>query len=334
VIHRTDRIQTLPYLPDPMAIGFALTVQPTGSALAGGTTVASVPFNGTWPEQGPIPLVLRPGPIGPPGVAPAANGLTVTLAPGTMLTLAYSATLDATKLGQLSHWNDVVARFGAGGVPQSVVNLATNGQMRVLTPARTLTFVHAVLRPKDAPDLAPSVSPFQERSAGATYVTLAGTVLLNGQDTARVDIEALWSEVEPRRRHPRRLDIDPPHRSRSVFERGVQRHVPLVSDGGGAEPGPENRIRRHQMQITRAQPGGHDAVLRVFSRRAHASPGEPDGVAAPSRLIVEEAELRGADAEVSDGTVVLHQGDFAAPYKARVVYADTFAILSDGTVQP
>ena len=179
-----DPTRPLP-LPDPAAAGLAA-------------------FQGRTPRV-PQLLVTRPWPAWPAvgakrarltagrrGDAPAMrwdatpNGdeLLVTLAPGDALTVEVSSTMQEGFPDQFA-----ARQF----LSEDAKLAAADGRHPLLTPARTVRFVHAVRKPINDPAGAFSVIRTPD-AMFATLVPIPDTLGVDAPSTARVDVMASWTE--------------------------------------------------------------------------------------------------------------------------------------------
>jgi hypothetical protein len=174
VIYPQDAVRT-PYLPDANAPGFAIH----GDALPNGTFNQA--FSGAWPEVKPMRVVLTEGDSTKiQAVGGNSNAVTLTLPPGARTSLTYSSTVASASVMELAQ--------------QQLSQAILKGQQPVLSPAREITFVHAVQQPKwpvlRGPDLLVS-----DRGPGETTALVQGPFSVDGPSTNHVDVVATWQEV-------------------------------------------------------------------------------------------------------------------------------------------
>ena len=178
----------LPYLPDPLAVGASFLNLP-GTVADSATPVA---FGGTWPDTQPFRLVLDEG-TGAPVFSESDRVLRVHLDKAEIVQVPLSCYLTADPasnpaniLSLMKIWSWIVEAGLA-----SLQKDATDGRMWLLTPPRTLTLVHAVQKPLIEPR-------FEDLRAGKklgdTFATLTDEFPISGKSTAKLDIEANWSE--------------------------------------------------------------------------------------------------------------------------------------------
>lgn len=210
VIHDTNDA-ILPYLPDVVSAGSAWVGLP-------GTTapVVVVPWSDRpWPDTPPHRFVLRAGTTSGSQVFPLTkpNGrpmLEVTLAPATEIQVKLSSALTPTGLNVMD------------SIDPSLRKAAIAGQLPLLSPAQTITLVHAVRKPIQAPTLTLqrllNRSSDDDRPHGSTWARLQGTVAAHAPSSAKVDVVGTWTEIidrgygpvlfEPRRSTAGSVPID------------------------------------------------------------------------------------------------------------------------------
>ena len=213
VVNAHDGIISTPYLPDPLASGVALLALP-GARPGGGdppalpvpahpdpVCVCHVAFTGDWPELESfrIRVADRPGTLDPetgvesfvsgrdpPQWDPAARVLTVFLARAEVAHVAFSTLPDETRLDWLGtlDWLDV-------DDSSDVHAYAKLGCHWLVSPARTLTLVHAVQQP-----LAPAALARAEalKKLGATVAAIGGRMQLDRASTGHVTLLASWTD--------------------------------------------------------------------------------------------------------------------------------------------
>jgi hypothetical protein len=180
----------VPYLPDLFARGAAFAGLP-GTAAG---TVVTVPFastTGPWPDARSVRLVLAAGSAAP--VLPtSADGaaLTVSVPKGWQVPVALSSYPAAGDLALMALWSWAPASFTGSAANQSA---ATDGQIWMLTPNRSLLLVHAVRQPNIAPQLTAGFAS-KRVNLGDTTANVTGGALVDWPSTDRVDVIANWSE--------------------------------------------------------------------------------------------------------------------------------------------
>lgn len=178
----------LPYLADPLATGVAIDGFP------GAQSFLSVQFSGSWPDVLPFRLSLTAGAEGMK-FDERSRVLTVGLSPARIVTLSFSSTLRAGELDLLGMW--------AWGLEKQVSldrDDAIAGRYWMLTPARSVTLMHAVQRPLLDPTFRPRPEPgdipfvAQKEHFGETFAAVTGRFFLNVESTSRVELVAAWNE--------------------------------------------------------------------------------------------------------------------------------------------
>jgi hypothetical protein len=200
VIH-TGRALTLPYLPEPMVIGF--TVQSDEGSLGFNTRYAGTALMephgfADWPNVLPMGLNVVGTSAGTEArsVSQGTEAYEMQIPQATIAKVRVSSFVDPAKLEQMALWPalDPSRRF----------EVALGGHA-MFTPAREIVLVHAVQRPLEPAVLDPDVL----RAAGSTFVEFDGTVRCHGRSTVKVEARASFRELiddvaEPTwREHPR-----------------------------------------------------------------------------------------------------------------------------------
>ena len=173
-------------LPDPAAGG--VQVVPRLDPGAPAAAFASRDWRGPWPQPDePKPLELRDRAAGQAPVSFEEQTLVVRLAAGEQLTLELSSSLT----------EDFFDHFALRHDPSRPA--AEAGRNPLLTPARTVTLVHAVRRPLRA---VPAATLLVSRApeAGQTFAlldpsaALVGPAGLDANSTAQLDVTGAWKE--------------------------------------------------------------------------------------------------------------------------------------------
>jgi hypothetical protein len=185
-------------LPDPLALGAAVTLLPEPAGLEVEKTDAR-PWAGAWPDLLAKRIELVPDESGgdiafhwipsAPGVDATSDAASatarVTLPPGERVLVELSSTVLQADLAQFA-----ISRLAAAPGADSAT---TRGRHPLITPARRIELVHAVRRPLSAPAGGLATT----RAAGATDAVLlpADPVLgLHTPSTAQLDLSATWDE--------------------------------------------------------------------------------------------------------------------------------------------
>lgn len=246
VLHHEAQLR-LPYLPDPFSRAAAMfgvpglpdasghqagvldadgkltlvtsSLPPEALQQLGGSSL-HIDFGSDWPERVPFRLVLAepdpPATTLPPTWDAQQRVLTVFLAKAEQATLRLSSTLTLDDLEHLGLWQwliDMEQNADAGRLQTAL----EGGHWR-LTPFRRVSLVHAVEQPLVAPQLQSLVTPREEHTS---FAYLGANVPVHGKSTAKLDIQASWSEPvdDPAEPQPGRLFA-----SAHVFE--VPIHLP------------------------------------------------------------------------------------------------------------
>jgi hypothetical protein len=245
VVHHEAQL-TVPYLPDPFSAGAALfglphqtlpaAVDSSGGLAFGPSTLppgtlnelggssVHISFGDRWPERVPFRLVLtEAGNDAAPAAPtwdPTTRELTVFLAKAEQVTFQLASFMKDTDLGQMGIWQ-WLAEEKVPGIGE--IQTAVEGGRWQLTPARTISLVHAVEQPLVAPQLESLDTP---RDPGDTVAYIAARIPVHGQSTSKIDLMASWSE-----------DVDPPGSPRQQLNAHVFA-VPIHLPGDGPpDPG-------------------------------------------------------------------------------------------------
>ena len=169
----------VPWLPDPMARGAALWGKSRD-----GTFDTQCDFQSRWPALAPVQLELVDG-----DKATALHRedvIGVELPPATMVVLRLSTLPDPDYLPHHAWW-DASAR------DKTVHDQMERGHHWMISPWRELTFVHAVLKPLEAP-FAKDRGAWQRVARGDTFATITGHLSVHGHSTSHVDLDAAWTD--------------------------------------------------------------------------------------------------------------------------------------------
>lgn len=201
-----DGSLALPYLPDPIATGVTLTAIPgldpgdLGEIRADGPLAVVRPGP---PDEPPMPVLMvetvdeaawqSPRSLrirladgnGPPTWDPASRVLAVQVPRGSVRTLQLGSMIERF-LDQMALWREKQAT--AGGAELDRFNVAAvQGRQWSLSPAATLTLVHATRQPTQAPFCEELQAT---RTPGATDAFLRGMVGIDRSSTGEIAIEA------------------------------------------------------------------------------------------------------------------------------------------------
>lgn len=207
----------VPYLPDPMGRGASLRNLPGprsgkwGSIRADGVlefqsdsavgngNLARIPYgkDADWPDLRPFRIQLDSSTdFKLPKWNAAQRLLTVALPPGEVVTVGLRSVVDFSDLDRLGIWQwaeQGLAELGEDLDPTVRRRRAMGGDFWFLTPERPLQLVHAVQQPIEEPTIF-SISA-EGRSAGATYAELENKLIIHSRTTARIDLEAVWTDT-------------------------------------------------------------------------------------------------------------------------------------------
>lgn len=193
----------LPYLPDPLAIGWVIQGFP-------GQPMIEQLFDGLkdWPNYKPFSLELRSG--SSESWASSIFKTEVKIPKGTRVTVKMSSAIAKESLPLLARYQKFSPAM------QSTVQNNLN-QHWMITPWREVTFVHAVEKPLAAPVIYPKMAAY--RMPGDNFVELDGVFqTAHPQSTGSIEMLANWVEYEDRLTDP--APAQEP-RNASVFTREV-----------------------------------------------------------------------------------------------------------------
>ncbi|AIQ58818.1 hypothetical protein [Paenibacillus borealis] len=181
----------LPYLPDPISRGAAFLGLP-GSGM---DKIMMVPFSteGDWFETLPFRLRLEDG-TGKPNWDPHRRLLKVYLPKAETATIRLSSYLsdeDYNLMGIRQMIEEADPALASAATRDYLRRLALEGRLWMLTPNRELTLVHAVRQPLIEPVFQQVMA---NREKSQTYVTLNGSIGMDGKSTVKLDINACWQE--------------------------------------------------------------------------------------------------------------------------------------------
>jgi hypothetical protein len=179
----TDDSVILPYLPDPLAIGVALT----GYDLAGAEILhVEAPFPGSWPDLHPFRVRVSETTGTQPTASFTGGVLEVRLPKSHVVRARLSSIFAKDDLDLFAVWNLIDAP--SADLEQRVLE----GRHWMLTPFRWLTFTHAVQQPLKEPSFAAVQA--EARPVGATSATFVGPIACHAKSTGRLDVMAAWHE--------------------------------------------------------------------------------------------------------------------------------------------
>ncbi len=169
----------LPYLPDPMAVGVAVTAF---DVFGNEAFHLPVEFPSSWPELEPFRVRLSQGSMG----AAFENGvLEIRLEQAAVLRIRLSSLFDPGDLDKFAIWSWIDPKTN------DLETAAQAGRHWMLTPYRILTLTHAVQAPLEPPDCT-AITP--SRQLGETFASFGGTIGCHARSTGRLDVYADWTE--------------------------------------------------------------------------------------------------------------------------------------------
>ena len=181
---------TVPYNPDPLAIGAAFSELPGATAVNPITKVEFFPTGTSFPKSRAFRLAAHAGTTAPTFRTPSGGPvLDVYLPKATIATVRLSSYLDADDLDLLGVWG-----WTSAADQSSLQSDATDGQVWPLTPYREIILVHAVRQPLLAPDFGSTPPLASSRAIGDTTAQIAGTADFDRASTDRIDVRAAWNE--------------------------------------------------------------------------------------------------------------------------------------------
>jgi hypothetical protein len=167
-------------------------------------------------EPSPFRLAVVEG-SGAPSWDAATRTLTVELPKAQVAKVRLSCVAAAPDVDLLALWHWIAEEAFDDDDRARLRALAESGGHWMLTPFRELTLVHAVLQPLARP-VVQTITP--ERTLGATFTGLQGTVAVHGASTGKIDLLAAWSE-------PTGLGLDRRDGTAQAFDVAV--HDPAAS---------------------------------------------------------------------------------------------------------
>jgi hypothetical protein len=182
----------IPYLPDPLVKGILLrgAVVAQGGPQAGSDGLV-VTYSDPWPDFSSVRLILQEATNNAPKVQAGAGGVVVSLPKGTTAQLQISCV--PTSISEMAL---------AQEIPSGAQKLAAAGRHWMFTPSRTITLVHAVQRPLEAPSQGVGSTA---RPPGEKKTQLTGGLTQHSGSTQRIDLLAEWEDPvdDPKEPEPR-----------------------------------------------------------------------------------------------------------------------------------
>jgi hypothetical protein len=248
----------LPYLPDPLAAGALIRLQPEPFAANPQEQSLQVPFDGNWPALRPFRLQLYEPQAAGAQLTWDANArvLRVPLAKADAATVLISSYYTGENLNLMEIWRwsteQVIAPAAAkvnltpaehvqlhrevhslATLPkwsarlnlsqptvaklQNLGQIAQEGRHWMLTPATTLTVLHATQQPLGTPQYTLLNA---DRAVGWTYADVNGEATVSGKSSAKFEIVGSWDETIDPLGEPQPRTIHGAHR---VLEQHLER---------------------------------------------------------------------------------------------------------------
>lgn len=186
----------VPYLPDPLARGAALSFRNYPGVDPDVPLEARFTPDAAWPSLKAVRLIVRERVGGETPSFDAGNQfVTVPLDKGDTIEVRLSCFLSDTDLAdgnnKFAIWQWM--RNQPGGA--ALFDKVRRGLCWLITPYRTLTLVHAVKQPL-VPATALSASSFTvaPRATGETFAKFQGTLHYSRKSTTKVDVAGEWDE--------------------------------------------------------------------------------------------------------------------------------------------
>ncbi len=185
----TGETVTVPYLPDPLARGVALSFFWNGLPVGPVQYLEFLPGGTGWPNVRSFRIRVEEH-TDAVTVEKSADTLVIVKVPKAgVVTVRYSSYVDdagANLLG-IASWVGETSTAASAKVKEE----AKKGQHWMITPYRELRIVHAVQQPL----LEPSVEKWVPiKTYGATFAMIHGKIGVHGRSTDRFDVRAEWSE--------------------------------------------------------------------------------------------------------------------------------------------
>ncbi|HWA60885.1 MAG TPA: hypothetical protein VG939_05895, partial [Caulobacteraceae bacterium] len=189
---------TLPYLPDPLAIGVAIRIE--GAEGLDPAVIHKIPLYGpvfdpaakpAWPKALPFTLVVAETGAADAAFDPARREFVVPLRKGERARLRISSLIHPPALASMAVSQMILDQHPPAAQLQALSQRAVDGQHWMLTPWKTVELVHAVQKPLITPELTVLTAP---RKLGQIFATPTYRARLHGKTTARIDLIGSWSE--------------------------------------------------------------------------------------------------------------------------------------------
>ena len=192
---------SLPYLPDPYAIGICIRWHQLGDVRWPNETFmplysdTSGPIMADWPNPKPVMIVGREDYTHFEFIS-GTRTLQVPMPKGCRHRLRLSCVLPPKALDNMAVWDLIKATATTAQQVKaldSIRNLILKGQHWMFTPWREIEMIHAVQKPLKMPAF-DKIS--LDRSLGELDAVINISTPLSGRSTARLDLNATWNEPE------------------------------------------------------------------------------------------------------------------------------------------
>jgi hypothetical protein len=178
-------------LSDPAAAGITVA-----GVTPGAPDISQLAWDGQWPDLQPRTLHLREPATGRPPVAWEGGWLIVRLAPAEQLTLQLSSFPREGLFEDFAVHNAIPAGDS--------LRAAKQGRHPMLSPVRTVTFIHAVQRPLAVPGATlTAVREFDQSFASLN----PGAPVFDPKSTGQLDVTATWTDQDD---HTTKQVVDAP----------------------------------------------------------------------------------------------------------------------------
>jgi len=177
----------MPYLPDPLAPSTLVRVLgPDGVA----EQTISFAHSQAWPHAAPFCIRLVKG-SGLPAWDSGSRTLKIPVPAGRMRAVQLSSVpRNAADLDLLGIWGWVCSAASPERLDK-LRPICASGKHWMLTPARTVTLVHAVKKPCRAPRIEALLA---KRDVGQSFALLSGSVAIDGPSTGKLEMHATWTD--------------------------------------------------------------------------------------------------------------------------------------------
>jgi hypothetical protein len=195
VVHDVDDLM-VPYLPDPMAVGFSLVFYEAGADHVFDDPrelqSVTITYSGSWPSLQPLRLVVHDAPK--LDARQEGRVINIGLPRGEQVGVRLSSTLDDEHLNKMGLW--VINPVNDPNTPTAdrdvLASAARDGWLWWLTPDEDLRLVHATARPAIAPRISRLIA--EPRTPGVATANLDGVLDVHGASTDKVELRAHWSD--------------------------------------------------------------------------------------------------------------------------------------------